>query len=163
MNRLKNKVALITGAAMGIGQACAELFAREGARVVVADIDKEAGMRVATNISGAGSQSAFYDHEDWSGSSALFCELNVAREKDWKRALETTAKTFGALHILVNNAGVLLSKNIEETTLDEWRDLMSVNLDGVFLGIKHSLPLLRASGGGSIINLSSIAGLLGFP
>ena len=150
MNRVANKVALITGGAMGIGRACAELLAREGAAVVVTDRDAANGRAVVDAIRAATGR-------------ALFVEHDVSREAEWVRAVEEARTAFGRLDILVNNAGVGRSGDVEHTTLEQWRDLMAINLDGVFLGIKHAIAPMRAAGGGSIINLSSIEGLVGDP
>jgi NAD(P)-dependent dehydrogenase (short-subunit alcohol dehydrogenase family) len=150
MTRLANKVALVTGAAMGIGQACAELFAKNGAAVAVSDRLAPAGRRVADQIVAAGGRATFLEHD-------------VTREEDWTRVIAETQRTFGRLDILVNNAGVGRMGDVEHTTLDEWRSLLAVNLDGVFLGIKHAIPAMRAAGSGSIVNLSSIEGLVGDP
>jgi 3(or 17)beta-hydroxysteroid dehydrogenase len=145
MGRVQDKIALVTGAASGIGLATVELLAREGARVVVGDVDRAAGDRAAAAI----------------GPRAAFHKLDVTREDDWVATLDLVAAEFGRLDILVNNAGVVLMKNIEETGLEEWRSLMAVNLDGVFLGCKHAVRVMKERGGGSIINMSSIAGMIG--
>ena len=150
MTRLTNKVALVTGAAMGIGQACAELFARNGASVVLSDREAAAGQRVADQIVTEGGRATFFMHD-------------VSREEEWIRAIAETRRMFGRLDILVNNAGVGRAGDVEHTTLEDWRSVLAVNLDGVFLGIKHAIPALRDAGGGSIINLSSIEGLVGDP
>jgi len=144
------KVALVTGAAMGIGQACAELLAAEGAAVVVTDRDVDAGRAVVRRIIARGAR-------------ALFVEHDVSREEAWVHAVDTCVRTFGRLDILVNNAGIGKFGDVEHTTIDEWRALLAVNLDGVFLGIKHVIPAMRAGACGSIINLSSIEGLIGDP
>jgi 3(or 17)beta-hydroxysteroid dehydrogenase len=145
MGRVQDKIALVTGAASGIGLATVELLAREGARVLVGDVDRAAGERAAAAI----------------GPRAAFHKLDVTREDDWVATLDLVAAEFGRLDILVNNAGVVLMKNIEETGLEEWRSLMAVNLDGVFLGCKHAVRVMKERGGGSIVNMSSIAGMIG--
>ncbi|HUI94350.1 MAG TPA: glucose 1-dehydrogenase [Xanthobacteraceae bacterium] len=145
MERVQDKVALVTGGASGIGLATAGLLAREGARVVIADIDRAAGERAAEAI----------------GPRAMFRQLDVTREDDWIAVTDRVASDLGRLDILVNNAGVVLMKNIEETTLDAWRSLMAVNLDGVFLGCKHAVRVMKERGGGAIVNMSSIAGMIG--
>jgi NAD(P)-dependent dehydrogenase (short-subunit alcohol dehydrogenase family) len=145
MGRVQDKVALVTGAASGIGLATAALLAREGARVVIADIDQMAGERAAAAI----------------GTGAVFHQLDVTREDDWTALTDRVAGDLGRLDILVNNAGVVLMKSIEETTLEAWRNLMAVNLDGVFLGCKHAVRVMKERGGGAIVNMSSIAGMIG--
>lgn len=144
MGRLDGKVALITGAASGIGRATAETLAREGAKVAVADINAEGGRQVAETI----------------GEAAIFVALDVTREEQWVAALDRTLETFGRLDVLVNCAGVGLVKSVEDTTLEEWRFVHAVNLDGVFLGCKHGIRAMKA-GGGSIINISSVSGIIG--
>jgi 3(or 17)beta-hydroxysteroid dehydrogenase len=145
MGRLEGKAALITGGASGIGRATAILFAAEGARVVIADIDETGGAAAARAI----------------GEAALMVRLDVTSEDDWRAVIEGTLEAFGQLHVLVNSAGVSVLKNVEDTTLEEWRFVNGVNLDGTFLGCKHAIPAIRESGGGSIINLSSVSGLVG--
>jgi 3(or 17)beta-hydroxysteroid dehydrogenase len=146
MNRVQDKVALITGGASGIGLATAALFAAEGARVVIGDLDRAAGERAAAALGGSGA----------------FEALDVTDEAQWIAATDATVREHGRLDILVNNAGVALSQDFETTTLDDWRRLMAVNLDGVFLGCKHAVRVMKASGG-AIVNLSSVAGLIGDP
>jgi cyclopentanol dehydrogenase len=150
MGRLEGKVALISGAARGQGAAEARLFAREGARVVLGDVLDDEGRRVTAAIQAA-------------GGTATYVHLNVTSEADWRAAVHTAVQTYGALHILVNNAGILLRKSIEETTEDDWDGIMAVNVKGVFLGTKHAIPAMRQAGSGSIINISSTAGLVGSP
>jgi 3(or 17)beta-hydroxysteroid dehydrogenase len=149
MDRVKDKVALVTGAGLGLGRATALMLAREGARVIVADVNEPKGREAAAAIVAAGAE-------------AIFARLDVASENDWKEVIESTLSRFGKLDILVNNAGVLFSSKIEETPLEKWRWLMSVNCDGVFLGTKHAIGAMKDRGG-SIINLSSVAGLVGLP
>ncbi len=143
MGRVDGKVAVVTGGAMGIGKACAALLQREGASVVVTDVDERDGRIVADMVSG------------------LFVSHNVSLESGWETVVRETLERFGHLDILVNNAGIGTTGNAEEATLERWRNLMSINCDGVFLGIKHAIPAMKRSGGGSIINLSSILGLVG--
>jgi NAD(P)-dependent dehydrogenase (short-subunit alcohol dehydrogenase family) len=145
--RLAGKTAFITGAASGLGKAMAEMFVREGAWVAIADIDAAGGKRVAGAL----------------GDAATFLALDVTREEAWIEALAAAVGAFGSLDILVNNAGVAMVGSVEKTSLEDWRRVQSVNLDGVFLGCKHGIPHLRAAGGGSIINVSSVAGLVGDP
>ena len=145
MGRLADKIAFITGAASGLGRAMATTFVREGARVAIADIAEESGAAAAR------------EH----GPSALFIRHDVTSEQSWERALDEAGRHFGALHILVNNAGIGTLGDIERTSFEDWRSVQSVNLDGVFLGCKHAIPRIAAAGGGSIINMSSVAGLIG--
>jgi len=150
MNRVSGKVALVTGGAMGIGRTCCELLAREGASVLVTDLQVEAGAEVAKVIDATGARASFAAHD-------------VSSEPDWIRVIGEAQRAFGKLDILVNNAGVGRFGDVEHTTLEDWRSLLAVNLDGVFLGIKHAIAPMREAGGGSIVNLSSIEGLVGDP
>jgi NAD(P)-dependent dehydrogenase (short-subunit alcohol dehydrogenase family) len=150
MNRVNGKVALVTGGTLGIGKASAEMLAKEGAKVVVSDIN-EKGEAVVAHIKKAGGEAIFVRHD-------------VASESGWEKTIDATLKKFGRLDIVVNNAGVAISKTIEETTLEDWRWLMSINLEGVFLGTKLGiLAMKKNETGGSIINLSSIEGIIGDP
>jgi len=149
MARLAGKVAIVTGAAMGLGEATAKLFAQEGAKVVIADISETAGKRVIKEI--------IRD-----GGKAVFARLNVSREEDWQRAIDKAIKSYGKLNILVNNAGVTSVNNIEDTTLEEWNKIMSINATGVYLGTKYGILAMKDNGENcSIINRSSISGLVG--
>ncbi|MGE3540287.1 MAG: SDR family NAD(P)-dependent oxidoreductase [Candidatus Tectimicrobiota bacterium] len=150
MGRLDGKVALISGAARGQGACEARMFCQEGARVVLGDVLDEAGNQTVAAIRATGGE-------------ATYVHLNVTSEADWQAAVATAERRYGSLHILVNNAGILLRKLIEETTEDDWDRIMAVNVKGVFLGTKHALPAMRRAGGGSIINISSTAGLVGSP
>ncbi|HEX6966034.1 MAG TPA: glucose 1-dehydrogenase [Gemmatimonadaceae bacterium] len=150
MNRVQGKVALVTGGAMGIGKACAELLAREGAAVALTDVNATAGSEVRSSIERAGGRAIFLQHD-------------VGSEDDWQRVVGETTRAFGKLDIVVNNAGIGITGDVEHATLDEWHRLMRVNLDGVFLGMKYAIPALRKAGGGSIINMSSIEGIIGDP
>jgi NAD(P)-dependent dehydrogenase (short-subunit alcohol dehydrogenase family) len=149
VNRVQGKVAIITGGALGIGRACAIRLAEEGARVVVTDIKEEEGRQVVEEIKS-------------SGGEAIFIRHDVAGEDEWKRVVNSTLQTYGRLDILVNNAGIGKTTNVEESTLEDWRFLMSINLDGVFLGTKYAIQAMKKGGnGGSIINMSSILGIVG--
>lgn len=147
---VKNKVVLITGAGSGIGCASANLFAREGAIVIVADIDENLGNEVTSKISE-------------NGLSADFIRLDVTDESSWISTYKFIEEKYSKLNILVNNAGIAFGGSITELSLQDWRRLMAVNLDGVFLGTKHAIPLMRKNGGGSIVNVSSAAGIVGSP
>ena len=158
--RLEGKVALITGAAagvkgeiMGFGGATAWLFAQEGAKVVLADIEEELGRKSASDIQG-------------SGADAMFVRLDVTNEQDWIDAIQIVVARFGRLDILFNNAGGGtggLPGSLEETTAEVWDRVMDINAKGVFLGSKHAVPEMRRVGGGSIINMSSFHGIVGNP
>lgn len=150
MNRLQNKVALVTGGSVGLGRAQSMLMAQEGAKVVITDIKEADGLELVDEIKSK-------------NGKAIFIKQDVAEENEWKQVMNQAIEKYGRLDILVNNAGVALAKNVEETTLEEWRWLMSINLDGVFLGTKYGIMTMKKYGGGSIINLSSIEGLIGDP
>ncbi len=146
IRRLEGKVAIVTGAASGIGAATARLFAREGASVVVADIDETHGVEVAQDIVRE-------------GGKALFVRLDVSSEENWESLIERVLKTYGKLNILVNNAGISHIAGVETTTLDGWNHTMTVNATGVFLGMKHAIRAMKNSGEPcSIVNRSSIDG-----
>jgi len=147
MGRVQDRVALVTGGASGIGYATARMLAAEGARVVIADLDRDASARAAAAL----------------GRAASVHPLDVTREDAWTAVTDAVARDFGRLDILVNNAGVAISKDVEATTLDEWRRVMAVNLDGVFLGCKHGVRVMKERGGGAIVNVSSVAGMIGDP
>jgi 3(or 17)beta-hydroxysteroid dehydrogenase len=144
--RVHNKICLVTGAGSGIGKATAMLLAEEEATVIVSDIDVQAAELVAGAIRQGGGQ-------------AVALRLNVADESSWSAIIETTLKAHERLDVLVNNAGVGCLKPIVETTIEEWRRVQSVNLEGVFLGTKHAIEAMRSRGGGSIINVASVTGL----
>lgn len=155
--RLEGKIALITGGAhgvegelMGFGGAAAHLFVQEGAKVVITDIDFNNGEKTASQLRDAG-----YD--------ALFTKLDVTNEQEWENAVRTTVTTFGKLDILVNNAGTSGHGTVEQTTEETWDNQMNVHAKGVFLGTKYAIPEMRKAGGGSIINISSIWGIVGSP
>ena len=150
MGRLDGKVAIISGGARGQGATEARMFAREGAKVVLGDVLDEEGKQVEAQI-------------NESGGDATYVHLDVTQEDDWRSAVETAVSRYGKLDILVNNAGILIRKGLEETTVEDWDRIMGVNAKGVFLGTKHAIPAMRRAGGGSIINISSTAGLVGSP
>jgi NAD(P)-dependent dehydrogenase (short-subunit alcohol dehydrogenase family) len=150
MNRMRGKVAIVTGGALGIGRACALRLAEEGAVAAVTDVDSAKGPLVVEEIRK-------------SGGEAIFIRQDVADEAQWELVTRTVMERYNRLDVLVNNAGVALARDVEHTTLEEWRLLMSINLDGVFLGTKHAILAMKAAKGGSIINLSSIEGLIGDP
>lgn len=144
MNRVAGKVAIVTGGASGIGRGCALALAAEGASVVVADRDEVGGAAVAAELGG--------DH--------VFAALDVRDEVGWARVIATTLERFKRVDILVNAAGVAVFKDIEQTTLEDWHFVNSINSDGVFLGCKAAIGAMKTTGG-SIINVSSVAGLIG--
>jgi cyclopentanol dehydrogenase len=146
--RLQNKVTLITGAAAGIGAHIATRFAMEGARTWIGDLNAGEGERMAEAIRSSG----------W---DARFVLLDVTREESWQAALEGIRAAVGRLDVLVNNAGITIRVPITEMPLEDFEAVMAVNVRGVFLGIKHVLPLMKAQGGGAIVNISSICGLVG--
>ena len=147
MGKLDGKVALISGGARGQGAAEARLFAQEGAKVVLGDILDEQGQQVEAEINEL-------------GGDALYVHLDVTSEADWESAVEAAVSKYGKLDILVNNAAIVIQKAaIEDRTGDEWDRIFEVNAKGVFLGTKHSIPEMRKAGGGSIINISSVAGI----
>ena len=148
--RLEGKVALISGGGRGQGAVEARLFAREGAKVVFGDVLDDAGKQVEAKI-----------HE--AGAEATYVHLDVTREDDWQAAVNTAVDRYGKLDILVNNAGILIRKGIEDTTEEDWDRIMEVNAKGTFLGTKHAIPAMRQAGGGSIVNISSTAGLVASP
>lgn len=147
MGRLEGKVAIITGASRGQGEAEAHLFAGEGAKVVVADVLDDAGRQVAAAI----------------GDAARFEHLDVTDEENWQAVVAATVESLGAPTVLVNNAGILAFNPITRQSAEEWRRLLDVNLTGAFLGIKTVAPPMREAGGGSIINISSNGGMEGLP
>jgi NAD(P)-dependent dehydrogenase (short-subunit alcohol dehydrogenase family) len=146
--KLKGKIALITGAAQGIGAEIARRFAAEGAAVFVCDLQAEQGQATVSDI-------------EKNGGKAYFQPLNVTDEASWQAALEAVVKTCGRLDILVNNAGINIREPIEEMKVENFDTMLAVNVKGPFIGIKHAIPIFRKGGGGSIINMSSICGLVG--
>jgi NAD(P)-dependent dehydrogenase (short-subunit alcohol dehydrogenase family) len=152
MGQLEGRVAIVTGGASGIGEACAETLAREGATVVVTDLDDTGGKAVVARIAATGGR-------------AMFLHQDVTDEARWAEVVSGTEKAHGRLDILVANAGIGISTlSIAEMSLADWRRQTAINIDGVFLSVKHCLPLMRRGGrGGSIIMISSVAGLRGSP
>ena len=147
MGRLDGKVAIISGGARGQGAAEARLFAKEGARVVFGDIRDDEGRRVEAEIQEL-------------GGDAVYVHLDVTSEADWQRVVRDTINRYGRLDILVNNAAIIIPRvGIEDRSGDDWDRVFEVNAKGVFLGTKHSIPAMRDSGGGSIVNISSVAGI----
>lgn len=144
MKRVEGKVALVTGAASGIGRASALMLAGQGAKVALTDINSDGVQKVAARI----------------GSSALAITHDVTREEAWIDALDGTVAHFGKLNILVNSAGTAIAGSVEETSLEDWRALHALDLDSVFLGCKHGIRHIAGSGGGSIVNISSISGII---
>lgn len=148
MGRLDGKVVVISGGARGQGATEARMMAREGAKVVFGDLLDDEGRKVEAEIAEAGNE-------------ATYVHLDVTKEDDWRAAIATAVSKYGKLDVLVNNAGILIRKSIEETTEEEWDRVMAVNAKGVFFGTKHAIPAMRQAGGGSIVNISSTAGLVG--
>ena len=147
MGKLDGKVALISGGARGQGAAEAETFVREGAKVVFGDIRDAEGQKVEAAIRAA-------------GGDAVYVHLDVTSDADWQNAVKTAVDRYGALNILINNAAIVIPRvTIEERTAAEWDRVMAVNARGVFLGTKYAIPALRRAGGGSIVNISSVAGI----
>ena len=146
--RLRDKVALITGAAVGIGAEIAKRFAAEGAQVVIGDVNAVEARTTSESIRR-------------SGGSARSVPLDVTKEESWKEALDGIRTAEGRLDVLVNNAGITKRISITEMPLEDFERIMAVNVRGVFLGIKHALPFMKQHGGGSIVNISSICGLVG--
>jgi|TARA_B110000263_G_C15287226_1_gene501446 3(or 17)beta-hydroxysteroid dehydrogenase len=145
MERLENKVVVITGAASGLGKADAIRLSSEGAKLVLTDINSQDGNRVARECKNA----------------AIFVEQDVSDESSWQELIDTTVSEFGQLDVLVNNAGIAATANIESVATDQWREILRVNLDSVFFGCRAAIPEMSKSGGGSIINMSSTAALVG--
>ena len=142
MDRVKGKVAVVTGAAKGLGAADARLLVQEGAKVVLTDTDVDAGEKLA---------------EELGRDKALFMEQDVRDEKRWEEILKNTEKEFGSLNILVNNAGIVIPGTIESQQTEDYKFIMSVHVDGTFFGCKYSIPYMDRSGSGSIINMASLA------
>jgi NAD(P)-dependent dehydrogenase (short-subunit alcohol dehydrogenase family) len=146
--RLQGKVALISGGARGMGAVEARLFVKEGAKVAIADVLQDEGNSLEAEISNA-------------GGDAFFVNLDVTSEDAWSRAIAEVVAKYGRLDILVNNAGIYRRGLVEDTTEQEWDTVLDVNAKGVFLGTKFAIPAMRAGGGGSIVNISSVAGIIG--
>lgn len=146
MDLLKNKVAIITGGAKGIGLASARAFVEEGAKVVITDVDSDNGEKEAESL----------------GQSAIFIKQDVSKEEDWRNVFKEVVDKFGNVDILFNNAGIGIMHDIEHTSFDEWHKELGIDLDGVFLGTKYAINAMKDHGG-SIINMSSIEGLVGDP
>ena len=147
MGQLDGKVAIITGAAQGMGETHARRFAAEGARVVLTDLQEAAGQAVAKDL----------------GESALFVPQDVRAEADWDRVIEATLQRFGALDVLINNAAIWSTASIEEERVERLREILEVNVVGSWWGIRKAIAPMREAGGGSIVNISSIAGTRGIP
>ncbi len=148
MGRVDNKIALVTGAAQGLGAETAKILAEEGASVVLTDINADGVRQAAEEINAAGS------------NIAIAFEQDVSSESGWQQTIEATRDRFGRLDILVNNAGIGSICSVEDETLENWRHVHAVDLDSVFLGCKYGIPLMADSGGGSIVNVSSISGII---
>ncbi len=154
MSRVADKVVLVTGAGSGIGRATAKLLAAEGATVIVSDINKPGGLETVQQIGAANS-----------GRGARFEEHDTAKEADWKRIIDGVMAREGKLNGLANNAGIAgpFPSTFETETLEQWRRMLSINVEGVFLGCKYAVPAMKQSGGGSIVNTSSLAAFVGTP
>lgn len=147
MGRLDNKVAVITGAAGGMGESHAQLFVDEGAKVIVADFNAENGQKVADKL----------------GENAHFIKIDVSKEEDWKSLVEETEKVFGPINILINNAGVSNYASIEDVDYDDYKRHMEINADSVLLGTKYVTQSMKKNDSGSIVNISSLAGIRSLP
>ena len=145
MSRLAGKVAIITGAAQGMGAAHAKLFVENGAKVVLTDLNEEKGQAFAAEL----------------GENALFVKQNVTSEEDWATVIAKTEEAFGPVNVLVNNAGITMAKNMLDMTVEEYRRIVEINQVSVFLGMKTTAPSMMKAGGGSIVNISSMNGLVG--
>lgn len=145
MNRLKDKVAIITGAARGMGASHARLFVEEGAKVMIADILEEEGQALANEL----------------GENARFIKLDVTKAESWTEAVKEAEKAFGPVNVLVNNAGISLNMSIEDMSEEDYRRIVDINQVSVFLGMKAVIPSMKKTEGGSIVNISSINGIVG--
>src|SRR5258708_10542898 len=148
MGQVSGKAAIVTGGASGLGESCSETLAREGASVLITDIDDALGKAVVGRITKAGGKAAYLHHD-------------VGDEAGWPGVIAEAEKRFGRLDIMVANAGIGIMSPIAEMTLADWQRQQAINLDGVFLSIKHAIPAMKKAGGGSIVLMSSIAGLRG--
>lgn len=148
--RLEGKIAFVTGGGAGMGKEHALLMAEEGATLIVSDVNETEGRQTVEEINGKGGQ-------------ALFIKFDVASEAEWQAAVEQAVTTFGRVDILVNNAGILAMNSVDKTSADELDRVLDVNVKGVFYGCKHILPAMQKAGGGSIVNISSIYGIIGAP
>lgn len=148
MGRLNGKVAIITGAASGQGACEAEIFAKEGAKVVAVDVQMDLLQQVVSNINSFGGE-------------AIALKLDISSEEEWKSVIAQTVEAYGRVDILVNNAGVIISNNIENCNLDEWNKIQNINSTGVYLGTKYVIAEMNKTGGGSIVNISSIDSIVG--
>jgi NAD(P)-dependent dehydrogenase (short-subunit alcohol dehydrogenase family) len=146
--RLAGKVAIVTGSANGMGEVEARLFGREGARVIVADMSVDGGQKVVEAIAAAGGE-------------ARFAQIDVTSEDDWQETVKTAVSVYGKLDILVNNAGISGTYQADTLSTEAWDRVMAINAKGVFLGMKHAIPEMQRSGGGAIVNISSISGFAG--
>ena len=145
MGRLEGKVAVVTGGASGLGAADVRRLAEEGARVVLTDVDEKGGLAVAE------------------ATGARFIVQNVSDERSWPGLVDTVMSAYGRLDVLVNNAGIAIAEDIEQATVENWRRTLAVHLDGTFFGCHYAIPAMKVSGGGSLINMSSTAALIGIP
>ncbi len=146
--RLQGKVALITGSGAGIGREATLRYAREGAAIVATDVDQQAAEATAAAVRNA-------------GGNAMALQLDVRSEADWQAVAEATVSEYGRVDVLLNNAGIYVIRPLAQTTLDDWNLTMAINVTGVFLGMRQLVPQMAADGGGSVINMSSLAGMVG--
>ncbi len=145
---VSGKVILITGAAGGLGSEMARVLCENGAQVILTDLDAEKGEKTAAELNA-------------SGGKAMFIQMDVTGEEDWRRAVAEAVEKCGRLDVVVNNAGINIRKPVEEMSIDEWVTMMKVNTGSAFLGCKYAIPVMRSQGGGAIINTSSVCGLIG--
>ena len=150
MGRVSGKIVLVTGGAMGMGRTHSELLAEEGATVIVTDMNETEGAATVASINA-------------SGGKAEFLPLNVTNESEWISVVEQIVAKHGQIDVLVNNAGILIIKAVEETTTEEWDRTFDINIKSIFFGTKAVLPAMQKAGGGSIVNISSIYGIVGAP